>query len=118
MDRRMDRDQGVRVMDRRVYPRYPMELPVTFEGDAWTGEGKSRDVSAGGCRVQSAARVEVGSYVRITLYHGQARAMDIDLAAVRWVRGQEFGLEFLYMHPEEYERLLSFAPASQPQANM
>lgn len=105
-------------MDRRVYARYPMELPVTFEGDEWTGEGKSQDVSAGGCRVRSAATVEVGSYIRIKLYHNQHTVMDIDLAAVRWVRDQEFGLEFLYMHPEEYERLLSFAPTSPPQANM
>ncbi len=105
-------------MDRRVYPRYPMELPVTLEGDQWEGEGTSRDVSAGGCRVQSAVKVEVGSYFRITLYNNQNPAMAVDLAAVRWVRGKEFGLEFLYMHPEEYERLLSFAPASSPQANM
>lgn len=105
-------------MDRRVYPRYPMELPVTFEGDEWMGEGKSRDVSAGGCRVQSAAKVQVGSYLRIKLFHTHEFAMDVDLAAVRWVRGPEFGLEFLYMHPEEYERLLSFAPTSQPQAEM
>lgn len=110
--------QGVQAMDRRVYPRYPMELAVTFEGDEWTGEGTSRDVSAGGCRVWSAVTIEVGSYVRIKLYHIQNPAMEVDLAAVRWVRGQEFGLEFLYMHPEEYERLLSFAPTSPPQANM
>ncbi len=114
----MDVSQGGQVMDRRVYPRYPMELPLTLEGDQWAGEGRSRDVSAGGCRVQSAGHIDVGSYVRIKLYHNQNPAMDIDLAAVRWVRGQEFGLEFLYMHPEEYERLLSFAPASQPHANM
>ena len=105
-------------MDRRVYPRYPMELTVSLEGEEWAAEGMSRDVSAGGCRVQSAVTVEVGNYVRVKLYQNQQAAMDIDLAAVRWVRGQEFGLEFLYMHPEEYERLLSFAPASQPHANM
>lgn len=108
----------VQSMDRRVYPRYPMELPITFEGDEWAGEGSSRDVSAGGCRVQSVVRVEVGSYVRVKLYQNQDAAMAIELAAVRWVRGQEFGLEFLYMHPDQYDRLLSFAPASHPHANM
>ena len=88
MDPRTDVGQGVSLMDRRVYPRYPMELPVTFEGNEWTGEGKSRDVSAGGCRVQSTVNVEVGSYVRIKLYDTHDSAMDIDLAAVRWVRAQ------------------------------
>lgn len=102
-------------MDRRAYPRFPMELPVTFEADAWTAEGKSRNLSAGGCHVQSTATLAVGTYLRVKLYHTHNDVMDIDLAAVRWVRGSEFGLEFLYMHPEEYDRLLTFAPPFHPE---
>ncbi len=34
--------------------------------------------------------------------------MDIELAAVRWAKGQEFGLEFLIMGREEEERLDRF----------
>ncbi len=38
----------------------------------------------------------------------QAPPMDIELAAVRWAKGQEFGLEFLIMGREEEERLDRF----------
>lgn len=89
-----------------------VEVPVSFAGDGLDGHGLSQDISAGGCRIQSTAKVEPGRYLRVSLSPAEAPMMQIDLAAVRWVQGQQFGLEFLYMHPEEYERLLQFAPAS------
>lgn len=34
--------------------------------------------------------------------------MDIGLAVVRWAENDTFGLEFLYLTPEQYEQLLWF----------
>ena len=38
----------------------------------------------------------------------QAPSMDVKLAAVRWAKGREFGLEFLMIGSEEEERLRRF----------
>ena len=37
-----------------------------------------------------------------------APPMEVTLAAVRWSKGQKFGLEFLRMQPEEQDRLRRF----------
>ncbi len=39
---------------------------------------------------------------------GQEATLKIDQAAVRWAKGQEFGLEFLIIGSEEEERLRRF----------
>ncbi len=41
--------------------------------------------------------------------------MKVDLAAVRWSEGREFGLEFLRMQPEEQQRLRRFVSTLETQ---
>ncbi len=42
--------------------------------------------------------------------------MDVKLAAVRWAKGREFGLEFLMIGSEEEERLHRFITALETRA--
>ncbi len=53
--------------------------------------------------------VQRGNYFALhVLLPDQAVPMKVDLAAVRWSSGREFGLEFLRMQPEEQARLRGF----------
>ncbi len=45
----------------------------------------------------------------------QAVPLKVDLAAVRWSEGREFGLEFLRMQPEEQQRLRRFVSTLETQ---
>jgi len=76
------------------------------------GEGTVIDLSKRGWKatvVISSHSVRPGTYLKLRLYlHDQAPPVDVDSAAVRWAKGQEFGLEFLIMGSEQEERLRRF----------
>ena len=79
-------------MHLRYAHRYPIQCPITFLGDHLVGEGTVHNISTGGWKVES----------------DQAVPMKVDLAAVPWSSGREFGLEFVRMQPEEQARLRRF----------
>ena len=76
------------------------------------GEGTVIDLSKRGWKatvVISSQSVRPGTYLKLCLYlPDQAPPMDVERAAVRWVKGQECGLEFLIMGSEQEERLRRF----------
>ncbi len=73
------------------------------------GQGTVRDVSMGGWKVNTDQPVQRGHYFALrVLLPDQAGPMKVDLVAVRWSSGREFGLEFLRMQPEEQARLRRF----------
>ncbi len=103
-------------MDLRYTHRYPIQGPVTFLGDHLVAEGTVHNVSAGGWKVDSDQRVQRGNYFALrVLLPDQAVPMKVDLAAVRWSSGGEFGLEFLRMQPEEQARLRHFVSTLETQ---
>ncbi len=98
-------------MDLRYAHRYPIQCPITLHslGGYLVGEGTVRNVSTGGWKVESDQAVKPGNCFALrVLLPDQAQPMKVDLAAVRWSSGREFGLEFLHMDPEEQERLRRF----------
>ena len=96
-------------MELRQSPRFPVQFPVSFSGDKIVWHGTMSDLSAGGCKVVSDPFILEGSKVILRAHlPSQASPVQVEVAKVRWSRGQEFGLEFLYMKPEERERLTHF----------
>ncbi len=96
-------------MHLRYAHRYPIQCQITFLGDLRVGEGTVRNVSTRGWKVDSDQPVQRGHYFALrVLLTDQAVPMKVDLAAVRWSTGREFGLEFLRMLPEEQDRLRRF----------
>jgi len=98
--------------DRRKHPRIRVEFRVTlsFTSGRTTGEGKLLNVSQGGCAIEGNPSLKVGDYVTLRIFpldHGEA--IGIESAAVRWVRGRDFGVEFVKIRPGELERLTQFA---------
>ena len=96
-------------MHLRYAHRYPIQCSITFLADHFVGEGTVSNLSTGGWKVDSDQPVQRGNYFALrVLLQDQAPPMKVDLAAVRWSSGREFGLEFIRMQPEEQDRLRRF----------
>jgi hypothetical protein len=80
-----------------------------FSGVPFIGEGYLLNLSPIGCTVDCERNVLNGSYMKLRLLLPDCiPSIDIDVAAVRWVRGQFFGVEFLRLHTQERSRLGRF----------
>ncbi len=92
------------------FPRLRVRCPITFSGDYNFGEGTVINISDRGGRVKSHnTRVPKGTHLTLQVSLSNHEApMKVDLAAVQWSRGLEFGLVFLQMQAEESLRLRRF----------
>lgn len=70
------------------------------------GEGTILDISTHGCRATSPIRVQIGMALRLSLFlHDQPWPLRIDEALVRWIDGDNIGLEFTGIRPAQRERV-------------
>ncbi len=96
-------------MHLRYAHRFPIHCPVTFLGDHLVGDGTVRNVSTGGWKVDSDQPVQPGNYFALrVLLLDQAVPIKVDLAAVRWSSGREFGLVLVRLLGVEEARLRRF----------
>ena len=90
----------------RTYHRFPLHYPVIFGGAPFVGEGILTNLSLMGCSILCDREVLCGSEVRVSvLLPNQIPALSIDLGMVKWVQGEQFGLEFLRLPFEARQRL-------------
>ena len=83
-------------------------LSISFAGDA-EGEGLVINLSPKGCMVESEAAVKVAEAMSlIMLLPDQKPPTTVDLAVVRWVKDDAFGVEFISMGADETARILEF----------
>lgn len=92
--------------ERRVQPRFTTQFRSTFSGHKQEGQGRTLDISAGGCKIESDMKVEPGSKFECRLHvPGLDWPLRIDEATVRWVDGKSFGIAFSRIAPEEFAKL-------------
>ncbi|NGZ94881.1 MAG: hypothetical protein CV089_01895 [Nitrospira sp. WS110] len=92
--------------ERRVQPRFTTQFRSTFSGNRQEGQGRTLDISAGGCKIESDMKVEPGSKFECRLHvPGLDWPLRIDEATVRWVDGNSFGIAFSRIVPEEFAKL-------------
>jgi len=92
--------------DRRVQPRFTAQFRSTFSGQRQEGQGRTLDVSAGGCKIESDMKVEQGAKFECRLHiPGLDWPLRIDEATVRWVDGNSFGIAFSRITLEECAKL-------------
>ncbi|HKT35756.1 MAG TPA: PilZ domain-containing protein [Nitrospira sp.] len=92
--------------EKRLHPRFTAQFRSTFSGGQREGQGKTLDLSDGGCRIESDAPVIPNAAFECRIYApGLSWPLRIDEAHVRWVKGNIFGLEFTEMHPDERVKL-------------
>lgn len=93
-------------MDTRYSQRAQLQGMASFRGEQVVGQGQLVNLSVPGCLIRSATPVKEGDYLqlRVNLPHEQV-ALEISLAAVRWVEGDHFAAEFIRMSGEDQELL-------------
>lgn len=92
--------------ERRIQPRFTTQFRSTFSGHKQEGQGRTLDISAGGCKIESDMQVGPGSKLECRLHvPGLDWPLRIDEATVRWVDGHSFGIAFSRIAPEEFAKL-------------
>lgn len=92
--------------EKREHPRFTAQFRSTFSGGQREGQGKTLDLSDGGCRIESDYPVVANASFECRIYApGLSWPLRVDEAQVRWVNGNTFGLQFTVMHPEERVKL-------------
>jgi PilZ domain-containing protein len=96
-------------MQQKVH--YQVSLSTT---STVTGEGKLLDLSIDGCRIEHARHLSINNYLslRLTLAVNDPPIL-VDLAAVRWVRDKECGIQFLSLQPAQLLRLHKFLASAE-----
>jgi len=90
----------------RTYHRFPLHYPVVFGGAPFVGEGILNNLSLMGCSILCNREVLCGSEVRVSvLLPNQTPALSIELGTIKWVQGEQFGVEFLRLPLQARQRL-------------
>ena len=90
----------------RTYHRFPLRYPVIYGGAPFLGEGILNNLSLMGCSILSDRAVLCGSHVRVSvLLPNQNPTVSIELGTIKWVRSNEFGVEFISLPLEARKRL-------------
>lgn len=98
-------------MEQRKFERFSINGLVTFIGDSVRGDGQIDNLSLGGAAIASDVPVARGDYLQLTLTlpaPAHPAAIDVELAPVRWVKDQSFGVEFIRVSPTAVQTLQRF----------
>lgn len=100
-------------VDRRHCDRVPVEYSASFSTGWLIGaRGVILELSETGCRARSTSAVKKDDCLKVLIDVPRYEdPLQIILAAVRWVKDQEFGLEFLQIEPNDRRRLLDLIHA-------
>lgn len=94
-------------MSLRYSERVSVEGEVLFSGLGVCGRGRVLDVSLPGCLLESTELVRVGDYIRLKLcLSDQLSPIQVSLAVVRRVDGDQVGVEFIRSPEEDQARLI------------
>lgn len=92
--------------EKRQQPRFTSQFRSTFSGEQREGQGRTLDLSSGGCMIESDSPVVVGTTFECRVYvPGLDWPLRIDEAQVRWVKAGTFGIQFTKIQPDEEVKL-------------
>lgn len=93
-------------MEKRQQPRFTSQFRSTISGGQGEGQGRTLDLSIGGCMIETDLPVGVGTSIECRIYvPGLDWPLRIDEAQVRWVKGNTFGIQFTKIQPDEEIKL-------------
>ncbi len=103
-------------MELRRFQRLPLQCPIVLLTNGRKEEGKIVDLSMSGCEVESNKSLQQGRELPVLLHLPDGKPpQEIKGALVRWSRGQQFGLKFLTMEPDQQARLRRFVSTLETQ---
>jgi hypothetical protein len=101
---RMIKEEPLR--EKRQQPRFTSQFRSTFSGGQREGQGRTLDLSAGGCKIETDFPVVVGASFECRIYvPGLDWPLRIDEAQVRWIKAGTFGIQFTKIQSDEETKL-------------
>ncbi len=111
---------GILAVERRKHPRFVVELPLDYTRTSQESEiygGIVANASEGGLLVYLPERIEMGTVLKIQVFYvrdlefnmikGVAKVVWSDLAARESWGEYRYGLQFLSIEEEEFNKLIS-----------
>lgn len=91
--------------NRRSDKRISMNLPVRWSGVTGTHEGRTEDLSLGGCFINTSGRVDVGEIVEIAIRLSSGEWLRLRGEVASYQMGIGFGVLFSFLTDEEEQSL-------------
>ena len=92
--------------EKRQQPRFTSQFRSIISGGQGEGQGRTLDLSTGGCMIETDLPVGVGASFECRIYvPGLDWPLRIDEAQVRWVKANTFGIQFTKIQPDEETKL-------------
>ena len=85
--------------------RFPVCCAVTYHAGLREGRGMVWNLSANGWRLSGDVPLRVGQTCPLTVNGPNQQDLFVAAAIVRWVRGQEYGLETLAVEKHTHRRV-------------
>ena len=92
----------------RPYRRFPVQCPVSYNAGPCQGLGTVWNFSVNGWKLSGDVPLRVGQTCPLTVTLPNQESLFVAAAIVRWVRGQEYGLETVAIDKEIHSRLKDF----------
>jgi PilZ domain len=89
----------------RSFRRFSVCCPVTYHAGLCEGQGIVWNLSVNGCRISGDEPLRVGQTCPLTINLPNQPSLFVAAAIVRWVQGQEYGLETLVADKQTQSRL-------------
>ena len=92
--------------EKRQQPRFTSQFKSTISGGLGEGQGRTLDLSTGGCMIETDFPVVEGASFECRIYvPGLDWPLRIDEAQVRWVKANTFGIQFMKIQRDEEVKL-------------
>jgi hypothetical protein len=96
----------------REFPRVLVRFAIAFSGEHKKGKGIARDLSLGGCLIETDTPQPADTLLELKLFVAE-QDMPVEAAAsVRWADGQRMGIKFLRIRDQDRFRKFLSADAS------
>jgi len=91
-------------VESRSHARKVVGLRMIILGKLGFARGEVTNISSGGCGLRLTKPLRPGQYITLLVYpNDRSRAVQIDLARVKWVKARGAGVEFLSVSPQHHE---------------
>ena len=84
----------------RPFQRFPICCPVTYQCGQFEGHGTVWNLSLTGWRLSGNLPLRIGEVCSLTVNLPTRQSLYVAAGIVRWVRGEEYGVETLVMDEE------------------
>ena len=91
----------------RPYRRSPVQCSVTYHAGPFQGQGTVWNLSLNGWKLSGDVPLRVGQTCSLTVNLPNQPSLVVAAAIMRWVRGQEYGLETLVLEKQTRGRLVN-----------